>query len=115
MPQILINSVKYKGSWYSKYILDAICTGFTEDQTICHKAKSVDQDSSGVGFGFIILVTLVSCFSMIVLLYCYKRVVNRSLEQSLNEKIQQQAIHTLGQYQVFKDDTGRKSVDVTNL
>lgn len=52
---------------------------------------------------------------MLVVLYCYRRVVNRQLEQSLNEKIQTQTIFSLGQYQVFKDDTGRKSVDVTKL
>ena len=52
---------------------------------------------------------------MLVVLYCYRRVVNKQLEQSLNEKIQTQTIFSLGQYQVFKDDTGKKSVDVTKL
>ena len=52
---------------------------------------------------------------MLIVLYCYRRVVNKQLEQSLNEKIQTQTIFSLGQYQVFKDDTGKKSVDVTKL
>jgi hypothetical protein len=53
---------------------------------------------------------------MIFILLCYRRIVNKSLEASLNEKIQSQTIHSLGQYQVFKDEnTGRRSIDITKL
>jgi len=53
---------------------------------------------------------------MVILLLCYRRIVNKSLEASLNEKIQSQTIFSLGQYQVFKDEnTGRKSIDITKL
>jgi hypothetical protein len=62
--------------------------------------------------GTIILIAVIISFSMIVLLYCYKRVVNRSLEQSLNEKIQQQTIFSLGQYEIFKDDNGRRTFEL---
>jgi hypothetical protein len=120
IPEIMLNGVKYKGSWLAKYIFDAICTGFIEDDSIC-ATPSPDNlnkynDESGIGFGGILLIIVCIALAMIVLLICYKRIVNKSLEASLNEKIQTQTIHSLGQYQVFKDDsTGRKSVDVTKL
>jgi hypothetical protein len=116
VPTILINGVKYKGSWYSKYIFDAICTGFLDDNAICNAKKDAKiVIESGYGFGTILIIFLLITCIMLVVLYCYRRVVNRQLEQSLNEKIQTQTIFSLGQYQVFKDDTGRKSVDVTKL
>jgi hypothetical protein len=117
IPEILINNVKYKGSWYGKFILDAICSGFIEDQSACHAAKQATQDNSsgGIGMFALIVITVAITVTMVVILYCYKRVVHRSLEQTLNEKIQQQAIFSLGQYSVFKDDTGRRTVDTTKL
>ena len=69
-----------------------------------------------MGFGSILLIIIVVSFIMIVILLCYRRIVNKSLEASLNEKIQSQTIHSLGQYQVFKDEnTGRRSIDITKL
>lgn len=51
-----------------------------------------------------------------MLLLCYRRIVNKSLEASLNEKIQSQTMASLGQYQVFKEEnSGRKSIDITKL
>jgi len=69
-----------------------------------------------LGFGSILLIIVVITAIMIILLICYRRIVNKSLEASLNEKIQSQTIFCLGQYQVFKDEnTGRKSIDITRL
>jgi hypothetical protein len=113
-PEIYLNGVKYKGGWYGKYLLHAICNGFLEDDEIC-QIKPLEA-SSGVGFGTVFLIIVLIIASMVVLLICYRRIVNKALEASLNEKIQTQTIFSLGQYQVFKDDnTGRKSVDVSRL
>ncbi len=117
IPELMFNGIKYKGSWLSKYMFDAICTGFIDDDGICATPKPEDlAGDSGVGVGGILIIILITVLAMIVLLICYRRIVNKSLEASLNEKIQTQTIHSLGQYQVFKDEsTGRKSVDVTKL
>jgi hypothetical protein len=110
IPEIMINDTKYKGSWYSKFILDAICTGFVifneEEREVCNKKaiQSSGSKGNGVSIGTIIIICVIITICMVIVLYCYKRVVNRSLEQTLNEKIQQQTIFSLGQYQVFKDD-----------
>jgi hypothetical protein len=115
LPEILINNVKYRGSWSARFLLDAICTGFTEDQAVCASTRLFTVEDNGIGFGMIVIIIAIITSSMVVVLYCYKRIVNRSLEQSLNEKIREQTLFSLNQYQVFKDDTGRKTVDSNNL
>ena len=117
LPEIMLNGVKYRGSWLARYIFDAICSGFLDDDSICATPKPEElSGDSGVGVGGIMLIIVFVVLAMIVLLICYRRIVNKSLEASLNEKIQTQTIHSLGQYQVFRDEsTGRKSVDVTKL
>jgi hypothetical protein len=118
IPEIMLNGVKYKGSWLAKYIFESICSGFLDDDTICATPKPEDliQDEEGLTVGAVLIIIVFIVFAMLVLLICYRRIVNKSLEASLNEKIQTQTIHSLGQYQVFKDEsTGRKSVDVTKL
>lgn len=89
-----------------------------ENDPIC-KINKNNESSSGqasLGFGSIFLIIVVISAIMIILLMCYRRIVNKSLEASLNEKIQSQTIFSLGQYQVFKDEnTGRKSIDITKL
>jgi hypothetical protein len=44
---------------------------------------------------------------MFVILCCYRRVVKKALETSLNERIQEQAMKTIGQYNAFKDKGGK--------
>lgn len=118
MPELLINGVKYRGSWLGKYIFDSICTGFLDDESICGTPGPEETKAeSGFGFGTILVILVLVCLTTVVLLICYRRIVNKSLEDSLNEKIQTQTIFSLGQYRVFKEDesTGRKTIDVRNL
>ncbi len=89
-----------------------------ENDPICKLNKNTESssDKASLGFGSIFLIIVVITLIMIILLMCYRRIVNKSLEASLNEKIQSQTIFSLGQYQVFKDEnTGRKSIDITKL
>jgi len=88
-----------------------------ENDPICKTNKNSDASGhASLGFGSIFLIIVVITAIMIILLMCYRRIVNKSLEASLNEKIQSQTIFSLGEYQVFKDqNTGRKSIDITKL
>jgi hypothetical protein len=118
VPELRLNGVKYRGSWHASNIFSAICSGFIDDDSVCATPSPQDLpgNDSGMGAGAILLIIVSIILAMLILLICYKRIVNKSLEASLNEKIQSQTIHSLGQYQVFKDEnTGRKSVDVSKL
>ena len=35
IPDLYINGVPFRGSWYSKYIFRSICNGFLDDEKIC--------------------------------------------------------------------------------
>jgi hypothetical protein len=68
------------------------------------------------------LIIFSICLVTVIAIICYKRIVNKTLETSLNEKIQKQTAFSLGQYREFKDNstredesTGRKVIDVTKL
>ncbi len=113
----MLNDIKYRGSWLGKYMFESICSGFIEDDSICSSPKPSDlSDNSGLTTGTLLFIVFVIFISMILLLICYRRIVNKSLEASLNEKIQTQTIHSLSQYQVFKDEnTGKKSYDLNKV
>jgi hypothetical protein len=50
----------------------------------------------------IILVT--SCSLM-----CYKRYINKNLEDALSERIEEQTMKSISQYQMFQDNKNRSS------
>ncbi len=111
IPDLFINGVPYRGSWYSKYIFRSICNGFLDDDKICEGINPSDyfynQRVGNSVLAFIIVITiLVTCFSLL----CYKKYINQNLEDALNERIQEQAMKTISQYQFFKDskDSGSK-------
>lgn len=107
--------MKYKGTWLASNIFNAIRSGFTEDDNDYDFDRSDDRNS-GISGASVAMICLSIFFIMIVILFICKRMINRSLEESLNDKIEKQTIFSLGQYQVFKDDnTGRKPVDIVKL
>ena len=111
IPDLFINGVPYRGSWYSKYIFRSICNGFLDDAKICEGINPgyflYNQRVGNSVLLFIIIITILvtSCS-----LLCYKRYINKNLEDALNERIQEQAMKTISQYQFFKDskDSGSK-------
>ena len=93
-PQITLNGIKYKENWYSKNIFNNICQGFIDDDTICsitnREGNKEDNDST---FWFIIFIIIISSIIvLIILLIVYKKFVNSSLDKSINEKIEYEAI-----------------------
>ena len=63
------------------------------------------------GIGIVVL--------MLILLWCYKRFINRALEESLTERIQLQTMTSIGQYKSFKEegkgDTNNNPIEINNL
>lgn len=104
IPDLHINGVPYKGSWFSKYIFRSICNGFMDDPKVCEGVNPrgiIRQQSLSdrTVWLTIIITTIVTGTALL----CYKRYINRNLEETLNEKIQEQAMKTISQYKVFND------------
>ncbi len=92
-----------------KYIFESICSGFIDDEVDCSSPNINSNNDSdyGISGGTVFLIVLLIFIIFVLLVICYRRIVLKSLETTLNEKIQTQTIHSLTQYQVFKDDNTR--------
>lgn len=112
VPTLLINGAKYKGNWLGKSMFTSICNGFIEDNSVCSKMTPTEiTESRKKSVSIIVLVTIIIIILMVLLLVCYRRYVNKSLEISLSEKIQEQALKRISQYQAFKDEGGTNISD----
>lgn len=100
-----------KGSWYSKNVLEAICDAMSNPADICLNSPAPEV---GMGWGTIFFIIVLIILVNIVFIYCYKRIVNRSLESSIEDKIQTQTIFSIGQYKMFTDAEPSKKVLVRN-
>lgn len=121
-PELMLNGVKYKGDWYSKYIFNTICIGFIDDDDICATPKPTDVkvgNNKNWGMRIILYSGIGIVVLMLILLWCYKRFINRALEESLTERIQLQTMTSIGQYKSFKEegkgDTNNNPIEINNL
>lgn len=116
VPTLLINGVKYKGNWYSHSFFETICEDyFSHDHEAC-KAKNPSSSSSGIGA--VIIVLLCVSVLLIIVLMLYKKFIERSLDETIAEKIKKQTQGSLGQYHMFQDRENsimRKGIDVVKL
>ena len=115
IPDLFINGVPYRGSWFSKYIFRSICNGFLEDDKICEginpREYIYNQRVGNSVLTFIIIITiLVTCFSLL----CYKKYINQNLEDALNERIQEEAMKSISKYQMFHDSNKLNTIELVN-
>lgn len=97
VPELIINGIKYRGSWHGRYIFTAICNGFIDDEEIC-RAKTLEETNSSffnvkIFFTFIVIIVIF----MIILLICYRRIVDKAINTDYNEMVQQQTIFSIEQ------------------
>ena len=110
IPELTINGIKYKGSWYGKNIFNAICNGFIDNEKICGKeASSNNIINRFFNWGILIIVTIMIFIILICTLLCYKNIINQSFEQTLNDRIQKQAMKVINQYQALKEGKENKN------
>ena len=81
IPDLFINGVPYRGTWYSKYIYN-----------------------QRVGNGVLIFIIVITILVTSCSLLCYKRYINKNLEDALSERIEEQTMKSISQYQMFKDN-----------
>ena len=104
IPDLFINGVPYRGSWYSKYIFRSICNGFLDDAKICEGINPRDVlYNQRVGNSVLIFIIVITILVTSCSLLCYKKYINQNLEDALNERIQEQAMKSISQYQMFKE------------
>jgi len=115
IPDLFINGVPYRGSWYSKYIFRSICNGFLDDSKICEGVNprgfiyNQRVGNTVLTIIIILMVVVTSCS-----LFCYKRYINKNVEDTLNGRIQEQTMKVISQYKQFKDNTGGAKLELVN-
>ena len=113
IPDLFINGVPYRGSWYSKYIFRSICNGFLDDSKICEGINPRDviynqRVGNSVLTFIIVIIILVTCCSLLF----YKKYINKNLEDALNERIQEEALKSISRYQKFPDTSKSTSLEM---
>ena len=105
-PLITLNGIKFKGIWLPRAIFNSICTSFINDKEICGspQVKQLSKNLKLYPVSLIIIVIIFLFFFTILLILCYRRVVYRSVEQILIEKIQTETIRSIGKYNKVKSN-----------
>ena len=112
IPDLYINGIKYRGTWYSKYIFKSICNGFLDNANICEEKNpeeviSNKKEGNGVFIFFIIMIIIIlvtSCYLMY-----YKKYINKNLEEALSEKTEGETLKSISKYKMFVDNNNSGS------
>ena len=103
-PTITLNNVKYKDEWLAQSVFKKICEQYLSNQPVCAPKKPNEEinlrpsNDNSLSISTLILLTLIIFFSMLLILYCYRRAVNRTIEESIEERIFKQTQDSVGNY-----------------
>ena len=109
VPDLFINGVPYRGTWYGKYIFDTICSGFLDDP-ICLKKNPNDiiyNRYINVRLIFI-LIFIIFCVLICSLMF-YKKYIDSEMEVNYNAKIEEYAMKSISQYKAFSFNDSKSS------
>ena len=108
-PMVTLNGIKFKGMWLPRAIFNSICTSFIKDEEICGspQVKQLSKNLHLYPASLIVIVIIFLFFFTILLILCYRRVVYRSVEQTLIEKIQTETIRSIGKYNKVKSNKSK--------
>lgn len=102
-PQIIINDIKYKGNWLAQSVFKSVCEKDLSNDPVCEPPKPEQQIDLNyydeeIGIGTIILVIFIVLFCMLLIVYCYRRIVNKTIEESIEDRIFNQTKSSVGNY-----------------
>lgn len=100
-PGITINKVKYKGSWLAQHVFHSICEGFLMNHYVC-KPDEVSQysesESDGISVWGIAFIVVGVIFTMLIIILCYRRIVNKAIDETIEDRIYRQTQDSVGNY-----------------
>ena len=108
-PDMYINGVPYRGSWYSKYIFDTICSGFLDDPICLKKNPNDIIYNRSVNVRLIIILIIIIFCVLILSLKFYKRYIDNELEENYNTKIEEYTMNSISQYKPFSFNAPKSS------
>ena len=99
-PLITLNGIKFKGMWLPRIIFNSICESFINDEKVCGspKVQELAKDPTLYSNSLIMFIVIFMCVFTFVLILCYRRVIYRSIEETLTEKIQTETIRSIDKF-----------------
>ena len=112
-PLITLNGIKFKGIWLPRVIYNSICESFINDQKICGSPRVEDlaKDEQIYSKDLIFYITAFVCIFTVILILCYRRVVYRSIEETLVDKIQTETIRAIDKFTKAKIEKNKLDED----
>jgi hypothetical protein len=110
-PQILINEIKYKEEWLAQQIFHSICESSLANDAVCQPPKpgetqiDLNPVDDNIGVGSIILLLFLIVICMLMIAYCYRRIVNRTIDETIEERIAKQTKDSVGNYTKIDKNT----------
>ncbi len=104
IPEIRINKEIYKGSWNSKFIFEAICSGLKDGDAICQNTSNSGWSPVLVVIVITILISVIGFIGVI----SYKKMINRKIDSLIIEKIEAQSINSIGEFMKFQESSRMK-------
>jgi hypothetical protein len=110
-PQIIINEMKYKEEWLAQMIFHSICESNLANDPICQPPKEGEKQidlnptEDDIGFGTLILLVFLILLCMLIIAYCYRRIVNRTIDESIEDRIVKQTRDSVGNYSRMDKNT----------
>lgn len=108
VPTIIINGVTYKGNLLAQNVFEEVCShlvgnkdGINADwctEMLINENKPKDSLTG------LFLLSIGITVILILFIFLYKKSIERSLDETIAEKIKQQAQGSLGQYHIFNDN-----------
>ena len=109
VPDMYINGVPYRGSWYGKYIFETICSGFLDDE-VCRNVNPNDVIYNRTINVRLIFILIVIIFCVLILsLKFYKMYIDNELEENYNTKIEEYTMKSISQYKPFSFNAPKSS------
>ena len=109
VPDMYINGVPYRGSWYGKYIFETICSGFLDDD-VCRNVNPNDVIYNRTINVRLIFILIVIIFCVLILsLKFYKMYIDNELEENYNTKIEEYTMKSISQYKPFSFNAPKSS------
>ena len=101
VPDIYINGVPYRGTWYGKYIFNTICSGFLDDEVCTNQNPNNIIYNRYINFRLIFILIFIIFFVLILSLRFYKKYIDNEFQSNYNAKIEEYTMNSISQYKPF--------------
>ena len=101
VPDMYINGVPYRGSWYGKYVFDTICSGFLDDEVCNNRNPNDIIYNRNINFRLIFILIVIIFGVLALSLKFYKKYIDAEFENNFNSKIEEYTMNSISQYKPF--------------